>query len=342
MTTSGASIAARAAARSNVDRPAPRPVEDEMAGDPDPELRGIEHGRRYRHGPPPRRPADRPPRAPRRSASRALPAAPAMRPQFGSRPWAAALTRLDETTARATARASASSRAPVTAAVMSVRRALAVGRLLARQVPRDRLDRRARERPRPATGLDRRGPRAPRTPGRRRCRSCSCRHRPRAGSRSAPRPAGAAPTGPRAPTVASVRMTDSIVAICGWIIPTPLATPLTRTVDRPAVGRGQLDGRGRDLDHANRSCAAPSPRPRAARHRSRPASARAPSSPPRPASSGSRVPMIPVDRCERPVELASPVAAASIRAISSLVGVAGGTGRRVRAAARRDDRLAQP
>ena len=84
------------------------------------------------------------------SASRALPAAPAIRPQFGSRPWAAALTRLDETTARATARASASSRAPGHGRGDERRGALAVGRLLAGEVARDRLDgaRRGRRRPR--------------------------------------------------------------------------------------------------------------------------------------------------------------------------------------------------
>ena len=50
------------------------------------------------------------------------------RPQFGSRPWTAALTSELEITARATARASASSAAPVTWQVMQRRRALAVAR----------------------------------------------------------------------------------------------------------------------------------------------------------------------------------------------------------------------
>jgi hypothetical protein len=42
--------------------------------------------------------------------------------------------------------------------------------------------------------------------------------------------------------VASVRITDSIVAICGWIIPTPLAIPLTVTSTEPAptVGSSTL------------------------------------------------------------------------------------------------------
>ena len=96
-------------------------------------------------GVPPRRAAssvDRP-AASRTAASarRALPAAPAIRPQFGSRPWTAALTSDDETTARATARASASSTAPETWHVIERRRALAVGRLLAGEVARDGLDR---------------------------------------------------------------------------------------------------------------------------------------------------------------------------------------------------------
>ena len=50
----------------------------------------------------------------------AFPAAAAIRPQFGSRPWIAALTRLLPTTSRATARASAWSGAPLTWHVRSV------------------------------------------------------------------------------------------------------------------------------------------------------------------------------------------------------------------------------
>ena len=63
-------------------------------------------------------------------------------------------------------------------------------------------------------------------------------------------------------TVASVRTTDSIVAIRGWIIPTPLAMPLTVTADRPAVGVGQLDGRGRGLGHRVGRAQGRRPRPR--------------------------------------------------------------------------------
>ena len=49
-------------------------------------------------------------------------------------------------------------------------------------------------------------------------------------------------------TAASVRMTDSIVAMFGWIIPTPLAMPLTVTAHaRTAVRSGQVHGRGGDL-----------------------------------------------------------------------------------------------
>ena len=50
--------------------------------------------------------------------------------------------------------------------------------------------------------------------------------------------------------VASVVMTESIVAIRGWIIPTPLAMPDTRTCTvRSAVGMGHRERRGRDLGH---------------------------------------------------------------------------------------------
>ena len=49
-------------------------------------------------------------------------------------------------------------------------------------------------------------------------------------------------------TAASVRTTDSIVAMLGWIIPTPLAMPLTRTGRRPGRLVGQLDDGRRDLD----------------------------------------------------------------------------------------------
>ena len=101
----GASIAVARRRAVEGDRAARGAVEHEVAGDRDPEPRrdrawpGVPAADRASR---PRRPAASRTAA---SASRALPAAPAIRPQFGSRPWAAALTRLDETTARATARA---------------------------------------------------------------------------------------------------------------------------------------------------------------------------------------------------------------------------------------------
>ena len=126
------------------------------------------------------------PAAPRTAsdAVTAFPAAPAIRPQFGSLPCAAALTRLLDTTARAIA-------AGVGIVVRAAdrcrdqdRRALAVGRLLSRQIARDRLER-------SAEGQSRRGcrqrsapPPTRRTPARTPCRSCSCRRRPTAGPRS--------------------------------------------------------------------------------------------------------------------------------------------------------------
>ena len=217
-----------------------------MTGDRDPERRGIEHGRGAGTDRRLRGRTGRPPRAPPRSASRALPAAPAMRPQFGSRPWAAALTRLDETTARATARASASSRAPVTAAVISVLApspSAACWRARSRAIGLDRgAEGAAAAEPAP-TGA------APDAPDARRKTVSFVLVSPSTESWSQVRAAAgrSRPHSTSGATAASVRTTDSIVAICGWIIPTPLAMPLTVTRHRPAVGIGQLDGRRRDL-----------------------------------------------------------------------------------------------
>src|SRR4029078_6145798 len=83
---------------------------------------------------------------------------PAIRPQLGSRPWTAAFTSDDETTARATARASASPAPPRAPRPQQSGRAgasgrpqalggaergpaPAVGRLLAGELPRHGLDR---------------------------------------------------------------------------------------------------------------------------------------------------------------------------------------------------------
>ena len=61
---------------------------------------------------------------------------------------------------------------------------------------------------------------------------------------------------------ASVRTTESIVAIRGWIIPTPLAMPVTRIgrTARPS-GSGQRDRRPSRPWTACRSCGAPRRRP---------------------------------------------------------------------------------
>ena len=92
------------------ERAAVRAVEHEMAGDRDPQPVGIEADRLTGTGRGLGRDEAGGLEHRRIAATTALPAAPAMRPQFGSLPWAAALTRLLDTTARATARASASSR----------------------------------------------------------------------------------------------------------------------------------------------------------------------------------------------------------------------------------------
>ena len=68
-----------------------------------------------------------------------MPVAEAIRPQFGSRPWTAAFTRLLDTTLRAVARASASSTAPETWQTRSGGGPLAVGGLLPREAACDRL-----------------------------------------------------------------------------------------------------------------------------------------------------------------------------------------------------------
>ena len=178
----------------------------------------------------------------------AFPAAPAIRPQFGSLPWAAAFTRLLDTTARATARASASSCAPRTEVVM---------RIVA---------------PSPSAACCR---------ARSRATASSARRGPQ--PRGLPAAIGAAADAPDASTntvslvlvspstdswshvraaagrsrlqstsggaAASVRTIDSIVAMFGWIIPTPLAMPVTVTVTGSPSPAGQDERRRRDLGH---------------------------------------------------------------------------------------------
>ena len=60
-------------------------------------------------------------------------------------------------------------------------------------------------------------------------------------------------------TAASVRTTASIVAIRGWIIPTPLAMPETVTGRGRPVGAGQVDASRSPPWSPSRSSAAPRP-----------------------------------------------------------------------------------
>ena len=129
-------------------------------------------------------------------------------------------------------------------------------------------------------------------------------------------------------TAASVSTIDSIVAIRGWIIPTPLAIAADRDPDRAPGTVRQLDRRRRDLDdRIGRAQRLGGGQQAVVLSPSVGISA---ASPARTFSSGSRVPMIPVDRW-------------SVRSTGDagrrgqhlgdldLVGVAGRTGRRVRA-----------
>ena len=171
------------------------------------------------------------------SASCALPRASAMRPQLGSRPWTAALNRLLDTTARAAARASASSRAPVTwhvsrevAPSPSAACWRASERQTASTAPRQR---------RP--GVAARVTRAPRpTPPDATRNTVSLvlvspstdswsQVRATIGRSIRDRSAGE--------TAASVSTYASIVAMRGWIMPTPLAMPETVTGPRRPVRR---------------------------------------------------------------------------------------------------------
>ncbi len=154
-----------------------------------------------------------------------------------------------------------------------------------------------------------------------------------AGRRSAWRSAGS--------TVASVRSTASIVAIRGWIIPTPLAMPVTRIERtaspstsgrvrvsrrglRPGVGRAEGLGRGREpgVGRGERRREAGDPRPDEVERQARP-------------DDPGREEERPLDRdAERRRE---------DRRDLRLVRVARGAGRGVGAAARRyDRRRAQP
>ena len=132
-------------------------------------------------------------------------------------------------------------------------------------------------------------------------------------------------------------MTESIVAICGWIIPTPLAMPLTVTGPRTPSSAGQVHGRRRGLGHriGRAQGYGGGLQPVVVR---RAAAGRGPSRPVATRSSGSRVPMIPVERWS----VRSTVGAGRLGEQPGdleLVGVARRTGGGVRAATRRDDRL---
>ncbi len=116
-------------------------------------------------------------------------------------------------------------------------------------------------------------------------------------------------------TAASVSTTDSIVAIRGWIMPTPLAIPLTVTSTGPAVGRRQLRRSSVAIlvtESVVRSAIAAASRAASSSDSvgtmaARPLATR---------SSGSRVPITPVDRWRVRLTWA-PVASASRRPISS-------------------------
>ena len=138
-------------------------------------------------------------------------------------------------------------------------------------------------------------------------------------------------------TVASVSTTDSIVAIRGWIIPTPLAIPLTviRAGEPPSVpGRSTVAVATLVFELVVRRATAAASSPSSVAESVGTIAA----NPAITLSSGSRVPMIPVERWSVR-STSTPVAAASIVRDGGLVGVARGPRRRVRAATRRDDRL---
>ena len=341
MTTSGASIAL--ARRRAIERRAVRPRAPSNTRWPAIEMRSrvrVELGRLCRPAPPPSSGVE----AGRledgaASASRALPAAPAIRPQFGSR---AVGRRLDQAaTTRPRGRRPGRRRrrrAPVTAAVIRSwpprRRRPAGGRGRARR-PRCAAPSTT------AAGLSGLGPAPPpppRTPGRRPCRSCSCRHRRdswfqvRAAAGRSSRPQRSRARRPRR----SGRPT-SIVAICGWIIPTPLAMPADGHRHRPPVGVGQLDGRRRDLGH--RIGRAQRRRPAASRPASSAASVGDERGEPRrdPVERQSR-PDDPGREVQRRARIDAESPPRRSRRDLALVRVAGRAGRRVRAAAGRDDR----
>jgi hypothetical protein len=148
------------------------------------------------------------------------------------------------------------------------------------------------------------------TPGRRRCRWCSTdswfQVRAAAGRSSPQSVSGAAE--------ASVRITDSIVAICGWIIPTPLAMPLTVIAtdepSRPGTDTIVVAVLTTESVVHNAVAAASSPASSGV------SAGQSVASPAATRSIGRRVPMIPVDRWSVR-SMVTPVTPASRFAISS-------------------------
>ncbi len=173
------------------------------------------------------------------SRAPARPAAAAIRPQLGSAPWTADFTRLEPATARATSRASPSSCAPRTSTSIRCRApSPSDGDLLGQRTAHrlesglERGQRAARQ------GLAARAPAGHDQDGVVRGRVAvdghlvegAVDHLVRSASRKASGVVGA-----------SVVMNASMVPICGWIIPEPLAIPAMR--DRTPPTEVDLDRR---------------------------------------------------------------------------------------------------
>ena len=126
-------------------------------------------------------------------------------------------------------------------------RALAVGGLLPGQRAGHGLDGAAQSsqglRDRARAARRRRRPRPPAA----RCRWWTGRRRRWSGSRCGPRSAAAGGCSVSGWASASVSTKLSIVAMLGWIMPTPLATPLTVTVTGGPVGPGSRTRTAADL-----------------------------------------------------------------------------------------------
>ncbi len=120
------------------------------------------------------------------------------------------------------------------------------------------------------------------------------------------------------------------MAIRGWIMPTPLAIPDTRTVTGAPAASGRVTVVVATLlrESVVRSAVAASSKPASLAVRPCMTSL---SMPGRTLSRGRRVPMIPVDIASVPAGVV-PSAAARPESDRSLVGLAGGSGRRIGAA----------